>query len=120
MTLTMTWGSDPLPLPDTDGIRVEEIPIAASKRALSGRLHVDVMARYHRISATWTGLTASEWTTLAGHYAGNRDTPSTLVLPDGQSFTNVVCTSNWPENQWFEMATVPRYDVTLEFEETLE
>jgi hypothetical protein len=116
----MTWDSDPLPLPDTEGIRVEEVPVAASKRSLSGRMHVDVLARYHRISVPWSGLTASEWSALNGTYLTNRDTPSTLVLPDGQTFSNVVCTGGWPESQSFEAARIPRYDVTLEFEETLE
>ena len=116
---TVIWGAYNLPTPDLEGIKIEQIPIEASKRMLSGRLRIDVLARYNRISIPWPYLTSTEWSLLYGYYVINRDVETSLTIPDGQTFDNVVCTSSWPENHFYEVAEIPYYSVTLEFEETL-
>jgi len=115
MSVNMTWGGNPMPLPDIDKIQVEDVPIGVTRRMALGTLRSDVVAVKARITVTWSYCTAAERATLKGEYDALSE--ATLALPDGQSYTVVAVGNSWREQQFYERGDVPRYTITVTFEE---
>ena len=102
-----------MPLPDRDGIEVEDFPIVAVRRMLSGTLRVDLAAIKARVRVRWSGLTSSERSTLRARY--DAADSATLVLPDRRSLTVVAVGNSWKESQFYDLSDVCWYTVQLEF-----
>lgn len=112
----MTWGETNLPLPDPEGIEVEDRAIAAGRRMASGVLRADYTAVKARITVHWPMLTWAERGVLSTRY--NAGDAQGLVLPDGQTFTSVIAIlDSWREQQWYDPSATAHYDVTITFEE---
>jgi len=117
----MTWGIYTLPDPDPKGITVREEPLSASRRALGGRMWVDVIDTYKTVECHWPMLSTDEYTALRTAYLALRYAPSLLTLPDGRTFADVICVGTvWSDTSFYEVGVTPKYNVTLKFEETLQ
>lgn len=114
MTATLTWGSS-MPLPEYDGIGLEDVPIVASRRMLSGYLRTDILATKAKMTIRWGGLTLTERNALKSQW--DSGTEASITLPDGQSYTVVAVTESWSEEQKYDAGGAPYYTVTIVFEE---
>lgn len=118
---SMTWNNGTttytLPLPDKDGI--DEVPdfIGSRRRMLSGKTRIDSIAEKRIITVTWPYLFESERAALKTAYDACAGIASVLTLPDGLSATVLAKHNGWKPRRKFDVTDVPRYTVTLTFEE---
>jgi len=116
MTVSLTWNSQTMPLPRKEGgIQIEDAPLVAARRMLSGTLRTDVIAVKARIALRWALLTASQRNTLKAQYDAGGS--ATLVLPDGQTFTVVAIAHSWREEVLYGVSGQPYYNISIDFEE---
>ncbi|GAB4565371.1 MAG: hypothetical protein Kow0047_15930 [Anaerolineae bacterium] len=112
---TMIWDGVETPLPDRDGVQIDDQFIGASRRMASGRLRTDIVAVKRRVRVTWSGCTQSERDALRARYLASGE--AVITLPDGQTFTGVPKVGGWSERQIYDARDQPYYVVSVTFEE---
>ena len=108
-----------LPQPDKEGIRVRTVSLSVSRRALSGRLGVDLRPSYKRITLPWPMLTAAEYAAWETANENCADVPSVLTLADGRYWTVMSAHLDVEEAQTYDYDDNPYYTVEQTFEEVL-
>ena len=121
--MAITWNNGSttytLPAPGKTGHRVRRVSQSASRRAVSGRLGIDLRPAYWHITIPWPMLTQAEKTALETAYNACAGIASTLTLLDGRAFTVLAAQYDFPEDTVMDVDDEPFYSVELQFEEVL-
>lgn len=101
-TYPFTIGGVDMPLPSQGrGLEMEYFPLGISGRMASGAYRVQYVTSKWRVRIVWEGLTTAERATVWAAYGGYIATATTVVLPDGTTFSGFVDLASWAQAQWF-------------------
>jgi hypothetical protein len=115
MSVSLTWGGSAMPLPAKEGIEIEDAPIVAARRMLSGTLRVDVIAVKAKIDLSWAGLSSAQRGMLKTQF--DLGASASLTLPDSQAATVVPVMRSWRESLRYDVRGTAFYNVQIGFEE---
>ena len=117
MTPELFLGNTRLPLPDQDGITMQQTPLGAANRMLAGNLCVDLVVVKRSVSLHWSLLTKAERDTIVTAWTACLTAATVLVLPDGVTLVVLPGLNARSETIVYDAHDVPYYNLSLRFEE---
>ena len=121
----MYWSGTELPLPDENGIKIEHRSMVSSVETSDGTLRIDsygpTTQTKRRLTIKWSGLTASEYSTLSSAWSNYADESNALEFKEDATTiwsVNVISAHNsWKESQWYDANNDSYTEVIIVFDE---